>query len=64
MIKSNKEVTFKTRGTYFLYRNPQNLKLRKMFFMKFILKEIIEIFFFLGKLHSAEKTQSGQLSQN
>ena len=57
MIKSNK-VTLKTRGTYFFYRKPQKLKM----FPKFIQRSYWQ-FSLLGKLHSSEKTQSGQLSQ-
>ena len=32
MIKSNKEVTLKTRETYFLYRKPQKLKIAENVF--------------------------------
>ena len=35
MIKSNKEVTLKTRETYFLYRKPPELKIAKKVLRKF-----------------------------
>ena len=41
-IKTNKEVTLKTRETYFLYRKPQKLKIAKRFVL-------------LGNWHSAKK---------
>ena len=52
MIKS-KEVTLKTRETYFLHRKPQKLKIAKNVFRK-LFPEKMKIFL-LGKLHSAEK---------
>ena len=55
MIKSNKEVTGKTRKSHF-YRKPQKLKIAKVYLWR--------IFYFLGKSHSAEKTKSCQLLQN
>ena len=61
MIKSNKEVTLKTRETYFLYRKPQNLKIAKSVFQDIFSEKVIEKF--LGESHSAKKTKSGQLSQ-
>ena len=54
MIKSNKEVTLKTRETYFLYRKPQKPKIAEIVFRKLFLKKN-ENFLLLGKLHSAEK---------
>ena len=62
MIKSNKEVTLKTRETCFLYRNPQKLKILKIF-QKLFSKNLLKTFFFLGKSLSAEKTKSDQLSE-
>ena len=44
MIKSNKEVTLKTRGTHFLYRKPQKLKFAKLVVSKFILKKLLKTF--------------------
>ena len=38
MIKSNKEVTLKTRETYFLYRKAQKLKTAKNFLRKLFQK--------------------------
>ena len=64
MMKSNKEVTFKTRGTYFPYRKPQKLKIAKSVFRNSFSKKFLKILPFLGKFHSAEKAQSGQLLQN
>ena len=55
MIKSNKEVTLKTRETYFLYRKPQKLTIAKNVFRKLFSKNSLKIFSFLGKSHSAEK---------
>ena len=63
MIKSNKEVTLKTRGTSFLYGKPQKLKIAKNVSRNSFSKNLLKVFSFVGKLHSAEKTQSGQLSQ-
>ena len=57
-IKSNKEVTPKTRETDFLYRKPQKLK-----FVKFFSKIVFEKFLSRGNSHSAENTKSGQLLQ-
>ena len=42
----NKEVTLKTRETYFLYRKPQKLKIAKKGFSKIFVKKVIESFFF------------------
>ena len=64
MIKCNREVTLKTRDTYFLYRKPQKLKTAKNVLRKIFSKKLLEIFFFVGESHSAEKTKSGQLLQN
>ena len=44
MIKSIKEVTFKTRETYFLCRNPQKLKIAKNVFRKLFSKNLLKIF--------------------
>ena len=44
MIKSNKEVTLKTRGTYFIYRKPQSWKLRKKVFRNLFAKKLLKIF--------------------
>ena len=63
MIKSNKEVTLKTRETCFFYRKPQKLKILKIVFRKIFSKSLLKTFFFLGMSHSAEKTKSDQLSE-
>ena len=57
IIKSNKEVTLKTRETYFLYRKPQKPKIAEIVFRKMFLKKN-ENFLLLGKLHSAEKNEN------
>ena len=65
MLRSNKEVTLKTReGNLSLYRKAQKLKIAKSVFRKFIIENSLKIFFFLGKSHSAGKMKSDQLSQN
>ena len=53
-IKSNKEVTPKSRETYFFYRKPQKLKFLRNVFRKLSSKG----FSSRGKLHSAENTKS------
>ena len=63
MVKSNKELTLKTRETCFLHRKPQKLKIFKNVFGKLFSKNLLKIFSFLGMSHIAEKTKSGQLSQ-
>ena len=63
MIKSNKEVTLKTRETCFLYRKPQKLKILKIVFENLFSKNLLKFLFFLGKSHSAKKTKSDQLSE-
>ena len=60
LIKSNKEVTLKFRETYFVYRNPQKLKIEKVVFRKILPKN----FSLLGKSHSAEKNKSGWQMEN
>ena len=55
MIKSNNEVTLKTRETYFLYRKPQKLKITNKISRKLFSKILLKIFSLLGKSHSAEK---------
>ena len=59
-IKSNKEVTLKTRETYFLYRNPQKLIFVKNVFRKLSSKS----FSSRGKSHSAENTKKGSYCRN
>ena len=54
MIKTNKEVTLKTREALFLYRKSQKLKLAKNVFWKLFSKKLMK-FSFLVKSHSAEK---------
>ena len=44
MIKSNKEVTPKTRETQFLYRKTRKQKLRN-FFSEIVFKKFVELFF-------------------
>ena len=63
MIKSNKEVTLKTRETFFLYRKSQKLIIAKVFFDNYSQKQLLKIFSFpfFGMWHSAKK--SGRLSQ-
>ena len=63
VIKSNKEVTLKTRETCFLYRKTRKLKILKIVLKKLFSKNLLKTFFFLGKSHSSEKTKSGQLSE-
>ena len=58
-IKSNKEVTPKTRENYFLYRKTQKLKFVENVFLKMSSKS----FSSRGKSHSVENTKSGQLLQ-
>ena len=60
MIKSNKEVTLKTRETYLLYRKPRKLKSANVF-RKLFSKKFLKAFSFLGESHSAEKMKSGLL---
>ena len=55
MIKSNKEVTLKTRETCLLYRKLQKLKILKSAFRKLFSKNLLKYFSSLGKSHSAEK---------
>ena len=62
VIKSNKEVTLKTRETCFFYRKTRKLKILKIVFKKLFSKNLLKTFF-LGKSHSAEKMKSGQLSE-
>ena len=54
-----------SRNLFFLYRNPQKLKIAKnvLFLRKKTSKKFILNILFLGKSHSAEKTETGQLSQ-
>ena len=61
MIKSNKEVTLKTRETLFPLQKTSKTKNCEKRFSK-IVSEKNEKFLLLGKLHSAEKTKTGQLS--
>ena len=56
-IKSNKEVTPKTRETYFIDRKPQKLKFVKKVFRKLSSKR----FSSRDNSHIAENTKSGQL---
>ena len=64
MIKSNKEVTLKTRETYFFIDTLENEKLQENIYEKFFSKNLLKVRTFLGKSHSAEKeTKIGQLSQ-
>ena len=58
-IKRNKEVTPKTRETYFFYRKPQKLKFIKNVFRKLPSKS----FSSRGKFHSAENIKSVELLQ-
>ena len=58
-IKSNLEVTPKTRETYFLYRKARKLKFVENIFQNLSSKS----FFSRGKSDSAENTKSGQLLQ-
>ena len=44
MIKSNKEVTRKTRETYFLHRKPQKLKIAKKYYFSKIVFEKMKNF--------------------
>ena len=44
MIKSNKEVTLKTRETYFNHRKPQKPKFAEKYFPKIVFRKI-DIFF-------------------
>ena len=61
--KSNKEVTLKTRKTFFFYRKPQKTKNCEKSFAK-IFSNFCQFFSF-GKTRSAKKTKSGhQCSQN
>ena len=46
MIKSNKEVTLKTREIYFLYRKSQELKIAKNVFQKLLSQKLLKNFFF------------------
>ena len=62
MIKSNKEVTRKTRETYFLHRKPQKLEIaKKIIFFENCFRKKWKIS--LAKSHSTENTKTGQLSQ-
>ena len=57
VIKSNKEVTLKTRETCFLYRKTRKLKILKIVFKKLFSKNLLKTFSFVGKSHSAEKNE-------
>ena len=60
--KSYKEVSFKTRETHFLYRNPQKPKIaKKNIFRKRFSENFFENFFLLCELHSSEKAKTRQL---
>ena len=61
MIKSNKEVTRKTRETFFLNRKPQKLKIAKNNIFRKLFSKKWKIS--LAKSHSAENTKTGELSQ-
>ena len=52
MIKSNKEVTRKTRETYFLHRKPQKLKIAKKYYFLKIVFEKNEKFHSLSRIVS------------
>ena len=58
MIKSNKEITLKTRETCFLYRKPQKRSIAKKCYSKSIFKKIIEIFLFSVSRIVPEKVAS------
>ena len=61
MIKSNKEITRKTRETYFLHRKPQKLKIAKNIIFRKLFSKKMKIS--LAKSNSAENTKTGQLLQ-
>ena len=63
MIKSNKEANIITREIFFLYRKAQKLEIAKTILKKLFSKNFPKIFSVFGKSHSAEKTNSGQLSK-
>ena len=50
MIKSNKEVTRKTRETYFLHRKPKKLKIAKKYYFSKIVSEKNEKFHSLSRI--------------
>ena len=52
MIKSNKEVTRKTRETYFLHRKPQKLKIAKKYYFSKIVFEKNEKFHSVSRIVS------------
>ena len=63
MMKSNKEVTLKTRKTNFLQKTS-NLKFAKNVFQKLVSKKLLELLSFLGKSHCAEKTKVASYRRN
>ena len=63
MIKSDQEVTLKTKEAYFVYRKPQKLKFAKNVFRKLFSKNSLKTSFF-GKSHSAEKTTVASYRRN
>ena len=62
-MKSNKEVTLKTRETFLLYRKPQKLKIQKYFTRKFFETNYQKIPFYSVSRIVPNRTKSGQLSQ-